>query len=158
MPRTLFWLVYKYGTWVAGRICQNSRIRHWRVDISRNESARLVVPAWHMSVTSACSQKVTVCFTLASFVDRYPVRCSSRNARIWKSIVRDGGCKKAGPYRRNQSDVRFAWLTGIRSFSPIRKHLAGKQFWANAEVKQAVASTWHRFHTDFGFMIRHAYR
>jgi len=130
MPWTLFWLVYTYGTWVADRKYQNSHIRHWNVDISRNASTRLV--SRHRTCrwpVPAARRWQTVCFTSASFVDRFPVRCCSRNVRIWKSLVRDGGYRKVGPYRRNQSDIRFAWPNGIRSFRPIRKHWAGKQFW-----------------------------
>ena len=79
-------------------------------------------------MASACSQKVTVCFTSSSSVDRFPVRWNSRKARIWKSLTRNGGCRKNGPYRRNQTVIRFAWRNGIRSFRPIKQHLAGNQF------------------------------
>jgi len=107
-------------------------------------------------VSCACSQGMTPCFPSASVAHRLPAMYFLRCSKIWKSLYPLQPTGSVTGYDAYGWDVvdhpsysrDLAIPNNFHLFGPLSKHVAGKIFSRDADMKQTVTprlDTWHRF-------------
>jgi hypothetical protein len=88
---------------------------------------------WHLNT---CRQEVATCFTSASVANRLAAMCFLRGLNVENHWAGDRDCGLA-PWPATRPVYNMG-PSDFRIFGPRKKHLAGKRFATDAEVKQAV--------------------
>ena len=101
------------------------------------------------------SHEVTACFTSASFTSRLSDRCLMRCTKSWKLSGLWVGLSKIS-HPRAVSSPKSDYQHGIQNFAtlgPPKKHVAGKRFPTEDDVKQAVSYCLQALHIRFVYVI-----